>query len=67
MITLESYCQYIIPLVKGWITLNSFLKFIEDNVRPYSAASTQKDLPERDIYPIFWPANSLDLNLIETV
>jgi transposase len=40
---------------------------MEDNTRPHSAASTQKDLYERDIYPIFWPANSPDLNPIETV
>jgi hypothetical protein len=40
---------------------------MKDNAHLYSAASTQKDLYERDIYPIFWPANSLDLNLIKTV
>jgi transposase len=40
---------------------------MEDNTRPYIAASTQKNLHERDIYPIFWPTNSLDLNPIETI
>ena len=33
----------------------------------HSAAYTIAELRERDIYPVFWPAHSPDLNLIEAV
>jgi transposase len=39
----------------------------QDGAPGHKAAETKEDLRERGIYPIFWPAYSPDLNLIETV
>jgi transposase len=39
---------------------------MEDSAPGHAAASTQEELYERGIYPIFWPAYSPDLNPIET-
>jgi transposase len=66
-ITSESHCQRIVPLIGGWISMNPFLQFMQNNARNHSAAAAQQDFHERGIYPIFWPACSPDLNPIETV
>lgn len=63
----ESYCERVVPLVDGWIRLNSGLKFMQDGAPGHAAAYTQDELHERGIYPIFWPAFSPDLNPIEAV
>lgn len=47
--------------------MHPWLQFMQDNARGHSASATQKDLLERGIRPIFWPAFSPDLNLIETI
>jgi transposase len=39
----------------------------QDGAPGHYAKETHVDLNERGIYPIFWPAFSPDLNLIETV
>lgn len=63
----ESYCQYIIPLVDGWIRLHPGLIFMQDNAPGHAAASTSIDLEERGIVKVIWPPYSPDLNPIETI
>jgi hypothetical protein len=43
------------------------VKFMQDGAPGHAAASTQEELHERGVYPIFWPAYSPDLNPIEAV
>ena len=62
----ETYCQRIVPLVQGWLRIRPRLKFMQDNAPGY-AAKAITDLLKRGIIPIFWPAFSPDLNLIEKV
>ena len=40
---------------------------MQDNAAGHAAAYTKLQLANHRIYPIFWPANSPDLNPIETV
>jgi hypothetical protein len=47
--------------------MNPELILMQDGASGHSAKETQVDLNEHGIYPIFWPAFSPDLNLIETV
>lgn len=63
----ESYCAKIVPVIHGWLTMNPDLVLMQDGAPGHAAGETQVDLAERGITPIFWPAFSPDLNLIETV
>jgi hypothetical protein len=48
LITSESYCQHIIPVIEGWIRINEqqgqCLTFMQDNARAHWAAATQEEL-----------------------
>jgi hypothetical protein len=43
----DSYCERIIPLVDGWIRMNSQLKPMQDGAPSHAAASTIKELHKR--------------------
>jgi ketohexokinase/beta-glucosidase len=62
-----TYCQYIVPLVHGWITMNPGLQFMQDNAPGHVAVNTTQDFRERGIIMVFWPAYSPDLNRIKTL
>jgi hypothetical protein len=47
--------------------MNLGLILMRDGAPGHSAKDMEIDLNEHGIYPIFWPASSLDLNPIETV
>jgi len=62
-----SYCERIVPLIHGWLTMNPELQLMQDGAPGHAAGETRADLAERGINPIYWPAYSPDLNPIETV
>lgn len=62
-----SYSGIIIPIVQEILSQNPELSFQQDNAKGHSAAFTKEVLEAIGITPIFWPANSPDLNPIETV
>jgi transposase len=47
--------------------MHSRLVFMHNRALGYSAQFTRAELHKRGIYPMFWPAFSLDLNPIEAV
>ncbi|VDB88165.1 Bgt-50604 [Blumeria graminis f. sp. tritici] len=49
------------------ISMRPWLIVMQDNARAHTAANTMEDMSQMFIQPIFWPANSPDLNLIEAV
>ena len=63
----QTYCDHTVPVVHGWIRMNSGLQFMQDNAPGHAAAATRAEFAERDIPVILWPAFSPDLNPIETV
>lgn len=63
----ESYCERIVPLVHGWMSMRRELLFMHDNAPGHAAALTVQELADRGIYPIVWPVFSPDLNPIEAV
>jgi transposase len=66
-ITAASYQQHTVPVIAGWIQMNSYLFLMQDNAPGHAAQETRQDLLERGVRVIFWPAFSPDLNPIETV
>jgi hypothetical protein len=66
-INAERYCERIIPLVHGWITLYPDLQFMQDSAPGHAAELTLTELQERGITPIYWPPYSPDLNPIELI
>ena len=70
-INAESYWQYVILVVDGWVELERRrgfpLSFMQDNAPAYAAAATLQDLRERGIFSIKWLVFSPDLNPIENV
>lgn len=66
-ISAESYMDYIVPIIHGWIRLNPELILMQDGAPGHRAGITIEDLRERGIYPIEWPPFSPDLNPIEKV
>jgi transposase len=66
-INTASYIEHIVPLVDGWIHLNSHLRFMQDNAPAHASRETKAELAARGIQSIVWPAYSPDLNPIETV
>jgi ketohexokinase/beta-glucosidase len=65
-ITSESYCRHVIPIVAQY-TSRWRLTFMQDNASGHLAKATLEEMARWGIRPIFWPANSPDLNPIETV
>ena len=65
----ETYCAHIVPIIDGWLQLNSHLPLLlqQDNAPAHTARATVQDFEERGIQPITWPPYSPDLNLIEHV
>ena len=63
----DSYSERIIPVVQGWMRLRPGLQFMQDNAPRHTARQTQEKLQSREIYVIFWPPYSPDLNPIEAV
>ena len=63
----ETYQEWIVPIIDGWIWLHSGQLLMQDNAPGHHAASTLQELQERGIQVIFWPAYSPNLNPIETV
>jgi transposase len=67
----ETYRAKIVPIVDGWIRLKGSqgepLVFMQDSAPCHVAKGTIKDLEERGIICIRWPAFSPDLNPIEMV
>jgi hypothetical protein len=62
-----SYSGIIIPRVEEILREYPELRFQQDNAKGHAAKFTQKVFRAIGITPIFWPANSPDLNPIETV
>jgi ketohexokinase/beta-glucosidase len=65
-ISSASYCQHIVPTLTGYCHENRLL-LMQDNASSHSSQATRAELRLRGISPIFWPANSPDLNPIETI
>jgi hypothetical protein len=66
-ISSATYCERIVPIIHGWLRMTPQLRLMQDNAGGHAAGDTIKELLERDIVPIKWPAFSPDLNPIETV
>ena len=60
-ITQESYCERIVPLIHGWIRMHPELQFMQDNAPGHAVGNTIRELAERGIIAMFWPALSPDL------
>lgn len=63
----ESYTEKVVPLIAGWMEENPGYSFMQDNAPGHSARYTQDELIRLGVQLIFWPANSPDLNPIETI
>lgn len=63
----DTYCERIVPIIDGWLRLNPYLSFMQDNAPGHAAAATLAEMQERGIRSIVWPPYSPDLNPIETV
>jgi transposase len=63
----ERYCERIVPLMHGWLTLNPDLQFMQNSALGHAAGYTLNELQERGITPICWPPYSPDLNPIEEI
>ncbi len=62
-----SYSGIIIPLVQEILQEHPDLQFQQANAPAHSGLFTKEVLQSVGIIPIFWPANSPDLNPIKTV
>ncbi|VDB93182.1 Bgt-50525 [Blumeria graminis f. sp. tritici] len=49
------------------VSMRPWLSVVQDDAPAHIAAITMEDMSQRLIQPIFWPANSPDLNPIEAV
>ena len=65
-ISSASYCQRIVPTLAQYID-RTRLTLMQDNASGHAARDTLAELRRFNLIPIFWPANSPDLNPIETV
>ena len=63
----QEYCEKIVPLIDGMVSMRPWLSLMQDNAPARKVASTMEDMNQRPIQPIFWLANSPDLNPIEAV
>ena len=62
-----SYSGIIIPIVQEILEQYPELVFQQDNAKGHSSKYTKSVFEAIGITPIFWPANSPDLNPIETI
>jgi transposase len=62
-----SYSGIVIPIVEDILRQYPELQFQQDNAKPHAAAFTKEVFAAIGITPLFWPANSPDLNPIETI
>jgi len=65
-ITAESYSRHIVPIAAQY-TSRWGLIFMQDNASGHVAKATLAEMERWGLRPIFWPANSPDLNPIETL
>ena len=65
-ISSESYCQHIVPVLAQYIDRTRLI-LIQDNAKGHAAIATKQYMRECGLVPILWPANSPDLNPIETL
>ncbi|SZF02837.1 unnamed protein product [Blumeria hordei] len=49
------------------VSMRSWLSVMQYNASTYASVRTMVDMNQRITQPIFWPANSPDLNPIEAV
>jgi transposase len=56
-----------VPLVQAIIEEYPELSFQQDNAKGHSSKFTKSILESIGIIPLFWPANSPDLNPIKTI
>ena len=67
----EKYSERIVPIIDGYIRLlrqqNSLIQLMQDGAPGHASRNTIRELSERGIYPISWPAFSPDLNPIKMV
>ncbi|KAI0998900.1 hypothetical protein K3495_g9297 [Podosphaera aphanis] len=66
-ITPDFYCQRIVPLIDGMVSMRPWISVMQDNAPPYVASKTIEEFQERIITTIEWPPYSPDLNPIEHV
>jgi len=62
-----SYTGIIVPLVQEILQEYPELSFQQDNAKGHASSFTMSVFQAIGIKPIFWPANSPDLNPIETL
>jgi transposase len=65
-ITSQSYCEHVVPLIASYIGQTG-LVLMQDNAAGHGAKATLEEMARLSLRPIFWPANSPDLNPIETL
>ena len=66
-ITSASYCQHIVSVLGHYIERTK-LVLMQDNAKGHLAKATLTEIRTRyNLVPILWPANSPDLNPIETL
>ncbi|KAI0994665.1 hypothetical protein K3495_g13516 [Podosphaera aphanis] len=65
-ITSDSYCQRIVTLIDGMVSMRPWISVMQDNAPPHVASKTI-EFQERIITTIEWPSYSPDLNPIEHV
>jgi transposase len=62
----DSYCEHIVPILEDYIKRTG-LVLMQDNATGHAAKDTLAYIANKGLHPIFWPANSPDLNPIETL
>jgi len=65
-ISSASYCQHIVPLLADYINRTRLI-LMQDNAGAHAAKDTLIEMQVQGVIPMYWPANSPDLNPIETV
>lgn len=63
----ERYCEKIVPLIDGMVSMMPWLSVMLDNAPAHACDRTIEEMQERLIIPIDWPPNSHYLNPIEAV
>jgi len=61
----KSYCERVVPLIAEYFQQHPGLQFQQDNASGHASQYTKEHFALHGIQPIFWPANSPDLNPIE--